>query len=86
MSLDCPLSSEDQEHCPNCNASFDGGSIWETGLARTGSEEEADKYAECFGATRTKGRWQRKIGLYSLETDRTFAWACPDCEHQWPRE
>lgn len=29
--------------------------------------------------------FSRKIGIYSVETDRTVAWKCPDCNHQWDR-
>jgi len=74
-------------HCPSCGVDLDGGSIWETGLERYGgSEEEADKYAECYGATRTKGRWGRQIGIYDFDKDRTVMWRCPDCNHEWERK
>jgi rubrerythrin len=72
-------------HCPNCNADLDGGSIWETFFQLTGSEEEADRKAEMYGATREKGRWGRTIALYDRDKDRTVAWKCPDCEHTWER-
>lgn len=53
------------------------------------SEEEAlkraDRYAAAYGATRTTGQWGRQIGIYDMEKDRTVAWQCPDCGHQWPR-
>jgi hypothetical protein len=29
-------------------------------------------------------RWSRRVGL--SDGDRIFAWRCPDCEHQWPRQ
>lgn len=45
----------------------------------------ADKYAECYGADRTKGRWGRAIGIYDMERDRTVKWKCPDCEEEWGR-
>jgi predicted Zn-ribbon and HTH transcriptional regulator len=28
----------------------------------------------------------RRIGIYSRERDRTVAWRCPDCNHEWSRE
>ncbi len=34
-----------------------------------------------FGAT----HFSRKIGMYSLEEDRTTGWMCPDCGHKWGR-
>jgi rubrerythrin len=72
-------------HCPNCNADLDGGSIWETFYQLTGSEEEADRKAEMYGANREKGRWGRTIALYDRDKDRTVAWKCPDCGHIWER-
>lgn len=45
----------------------------------------ADSVSETYGATRDKGQWGRQVGVYSLESDRTVAWRCPDCQHEWPR-
>jgi len=72
-------------YCPNCNADLDAGSIWETFYQLTGSEEEADRKAEMYGANREKGRWGRTIALYDRDKDRTVAWKCPDCGHIWER-
>ena len=72
-------------HCPNCNANLDGGSIWETFFQLTGSEKEADRKTEMYGANREKGRWGRTIALYDRDKDRTVAWKCPDCGHAWER-
>jgi hypothetical protein len=49
-------------------------------------EAKADETAEMYGATRTEGRWKRQIGLYSQERDRTVAYVCPDCNHEWGRK
>lgn len=73
------------DNCPNCGVSLEGGSIWETFFKRYEDEAEADRIAEMYGATRTEGKWGRKIGIYCMEKDRTVAWQCPDCNHQWPR-
>ena len=73
-------------YCPNCNADLDGGSIWQYFFEKTGSEAEADKSAEAYGANRTQGQWGRTIGIYDMELDRTVAWKCPDCNHQWGRK
>lgn len=85
----------DDEHgrCPKCDADLNGGSIWETGyqMALADSqdaeraERRADEYAAAYGATRTKGRWGRAIGLSSMTQDRIVSWKCPDCNHVWPR-
>jgi hypothetical protein len=29
--------------------------------------------------------FKREIGIYDQFRDRTVAWQCPDCDHQWPR-
>lgn len=36
---------------------------------------------EMYGAT----HFSRKIALYSRERDRTVAFKCPDCGHDWAR-
>lgn len=72
-------------YCPNCNVDLDGGSIWQYFFEKTGSEAEADKSAEAYGANRTQGQWDRAIGLYDMDLDRTVACKCPDCGHQWGR-
>lgn len=36
---------------------------------------------EKYGAT----HFGRKIGIYDSRTDRTVAYQCPDCGHQWDR-
>lgn len=95
------MAENNHGFCPRCNADFDGGSIWETGydMALRGehynqngvpadhleAQQEADRYAEAYGATRTSGRWGRQIGIYSMEKDRTVAWQCPDCKYEWSR-
>lgn len=27
----------------------------------------------------------RVIGIYDMDKDRTTAWRCPDCNHEWAR-
>lgn len=34
-----------------------------------------------FGST----HFSRKIGIYDRMADRTVAWKCPDCGHEWAR-
>lgn len=66
---------------------MNGGSIWQTMLEQShGDEAEADRKAEMYGATRTSGRWGRKIGLYNPAMDMTTHYQCPDCNHIWKRE
>lgn len=64
-----------------------GQDTWPSVPASTREEAEcrADKYAAAYGATRTTGKWGREIGIYDMGKDRTVAWKCPDCDHEWPR-
>ena len=71
--------------CPHCGSDMDGGSIWQLFFDRYGDEQKADETAALYGATRTQGRWGRRIGLYSMEKDRTDGWMCPDCGGEWER-
>ena len=73
-------------NCPNCGASLDGGSIWEHFFKQKGSEAEADKIAEMYGATRENNKqWGRAVALYDQNLDRVVAHQCPDCKHEWQR-
>lgn len=74
------------KNCPKCGVSLEGGSIWETFFEKYGSEQEATRVAEMYGATKENNlQWGRQIGIYDLNTDRTVSWRCPDCNHEWPR-
>lgn len=88
-------------YCPKCNADLDGGSIWQTFYDQAiegkhykhegtpASEDEAkrlaDASAKLYGASRTKGKWGRVIGMTDMIKDRIVSWVCPDCKHEWPR-
>jgi hypothetical protein len=72
-------------YCPNCNANLDGGSIWQHFYEKYGTERQADETAALYGATKEKGAWGRAIAIYDRDKDRTVAWVCPDCKHQWER-
>lgn len=69
--------------CPNCKMDFNGELIWEYFLKEYGDEAKADEVAEMYGATRTEGRWGKKVALYDMDRDRTTAWFCPQCKHEW---
>lgn len=71
--------------CPNCNANLEGDLIFDTFLEKYGDEQKALETAEMYGATRNEGRWGREIAIYDREKDRTVAYVCPDCDHQWGR-
>lgn len=54
-------------------------------LAQQTAAEAANKVAASYGASRTKGRWGKAIGIYDMKKDRTVAWRCPDCKGEWDR-
>lgn len=64
------------------NGIYDGGNRL---LSHEEAERVADEVASSYGATRTKGQWGRAIAIYDRDKDRTVAFSCPDCDHQWPR-
>jgi predicted RNA-binding Zn-ribbon protein involved in translation (DUF1610 family) len=72
-------------HCPSCGNNLDGDLIWDTFFERHKDEAKADRIAAMYGATRTEGRWSRAVGLYSIDRDCTYAFRCPDCDHEWRR-
>jgi rubrerythrin len=74
------------ERCPRCKVSLEGSLIFDTFLAKYNNEERALEAAKAYGATKTEGRWSKKIGLYDQNIDRTVAWRCPNCGHEWPRD
>ena len=72
--------------CPSCEADLEGDLIYEYFLNEYGGDEEkALETAEKYGATKTEGRWGKEIGIYDWEADRTVAYQCPECNHQWKR-
>ena len=77
----------DHGHCPGCKADMNGELIWQTMLEQSnGDEAEADRKAEMYGASRTSGRWGKKIALYDADRDRTTHYHCPYCQFIWERE
>lgn len=56
-------------NCPKCAADFDGGTV---------PEEHREQYSPPY-------RWSRRISIYDRALDRTVAFQCPDCGHQWSR-
>lgn len=72
-------------YCPNCKLNLDGEPIWEFFYKQKGSEAEADRIAAMYGATREKGCFGKVIGIYSMVKDKTVAYRCPECNHEWKR-
>lgn len=71
--------------CPNCNSNLEGDLIYNTFLEKYGDEVKALETAAMYGATKTDGHWGREMAIYDRGKDRTVAYACPDCKHQWAR-
>ena len=79
--------SNEHGYCPNCGMDFDGGLIFDTFMEQyDGDEEKALESASMYGATKTKGRWGHRIGIYDMERDMTTQWQCPECNHIWGRK
>jgi len=72
-------------HCPNCGTNLDGGSIYEHFLKEYGDEKKALETAAMYGADKEKGQWGRQLAIYDRDLDRTVAYRCPDCKHEWKR-
>lgn len=73
--------------CPNCGTDLEGEVVYDYFLKRTGNEEEAARHAVMFGATKeNKKCFSNVIGIYSLESDRTTAFMCPECQYVWDRQ
>lgn len=60
---------DDPEACPKCLRSFKGKPI-------------PAKDRRHFGPGAT--HFNLATGIYSMELDRTVAWRCPFCRHEWP--
>jgi len=56
-------------NCPSCKVNLQGDPI-----------PEASR--ETYGGST---HFKREIGIYDRDLDRTVAWRCPDCGHEWPR-
>jgi hypothetical protein len=56
--------------CPACGISLQGKPI--------GAE-----HLKFYGTDAT--HYSRVIAVYDQAQDRTVAWRCPSCEHEWPR-
>ena len=76
------MTSNIHGYCPHCNTNFDGELIIEFFITKGYTEEEADAIAAQYEGYNQHGqsnRWDRRIGLYDMEKDRTVANRCPDC-------
>ena len=73
--------------CPACKTNLEGDLIFDTFMEKcNGDEVEALKHAEMYGATKTKGRWGRQIGIEIRGGyDGVSYYKCPDCKATWDR-
>jgi hypothetical protein len=69
--------------CPKCNINLEGELIYKTFLKKYKDKKKALKIAKMYGATSTKGRWGREIGISDMMLDKIIAWRCPDCCNEW---
>jgi hypothetical protein len=84
----CPGIHEATE-CPECNSSWDAGSIfealskqdwWQKDMDLDGLKEYVKK-----GYGSEDARFSRQIGVSCIRKDRTIEWVCPDCDARWDR-
>jgi hypothetical protein len=74
--------------CPHCNSNMDGELIYDTFIEQGKTPEVALEYSKNYAGWEKHGlqnRWGRKIGIYSLNLDRTMEYQCPDCGKKWDR-
>lgn len=90
------MSISELKNCPQCNASWDAGDIYETFLLmkQNGdafwskkSDEEIEQLASHYGWSRAEPKhFSRIVGLeYPHKYDGVWEWMCPDCKHKFPR-
>jgi len=72
MQTPIPLSGDPLDICPNCKVDLTGGPI-------------PQQYIDA-GHYGNHTHYSRRIGIYDRGRDRTVAWVCPDCNHQWARD
>ena len=65
--------------CTHCNFKLEGRLIYLTFLEEYGNHKQALEAAKKYGATKTRGRWQRDIGKYDIDKDRCVYFTCPNC-------
>ena len=82
------MRTESSDTCPACKSDLTGDPIPEK--YRVHKDDCAEQKARfegrcyCFPyGDATHG--SRRIGIYDRGRDRTVAWRCPDCGHQWDR-
>lgn len=76
-------------YCPHCNANLDGDLVIDYSLSQGKSKEEALKYSRFYDGWNEHGednRWDRAVGLYCEDRDRTIGYRCPDCNETWERD
>lgn len=76
-------------YCPHCKVSLDGDLVIDYPLSQGKSMDEALAYAASYAGWNTHGesnRWDRAIGIYDINKDRTVEYRCPDCAKEWVRK
>lgn len=76
-------------YCPHCNTNLDGDLVIESFLNSGYDLTRAKTYAGMYVGWDEHGennRWSRAIGMYSMSSDRTTSYRCPDCHRTWERD
>ena len=83
------IGAMQQTRCPECNANFDAGAVFDTLRPQTWcqgmSDEQLRQYvSEHYGDE--NARFSRLIGVEVQGLyDGVIKWRCPDCSAEWPR-
>jgi rubredoxin len=78
--------------CPECNASWDGGDVFETLRTQNWCKDMTDKELRAYVHKYYSPpyRFSRLIGVERpygdpKRYDGVSLWCCPDCAHKWNR-
>lgn len=80
---------QDTRTCPNCNANWDAGDIYEVvksnQLYSGWGDDQIKNTAYAFGWTEeNKKQFSRLKNV--TQTDGSHLWQCPDCEAEWSQD
>jgi hypothetical protein len=74
-------------HCPNCNANWDAGDIFETLRQQEWCRDKPDDELRQLvqESYSPPYHFSRVIGIETDDYDGVSFWQCPDCQARWRR-
>lgn len=79
---------DDMTNCPQCNADWNGGDIFETLRAQDWCKDKSDDELRAYiqNAYAPPYRFSRLVGIECRGGyDGVSFWECPDCKTRWDR-